>query len=202
MAEEQTSAQDASETSQEQSQTSDNTAPQQPAASSKINLQDLPEFKNYQAQFTRTVNGLQAELAQLRQAQQAARMEGMDELERANFLLQQKEEELTQYRQQMQQAQIAQQRFADLQNLASMTGAPMNVLDVAGTYDEAVKLSIQWMKENGATKQEIAAAKKEANAVDLGGGGASTPQDREARERAELLKSGNTRDYYKRLLEG
>lgn len=202
MAEEQTSAQDAPETSQEQSQTSENTAPQQPAASSKVNLQEIPEFKNYQAQFTRTVNGLQAELQQLKAAQAAARMEGMDELERANFLLQQKEEEIGQYRQQMQQAQIAQQRFADLQNLSSMTGAPMDALNVASTYDEAVKLSIQWMKENGATKSEIAAAKKEANAVDLGGGGASTPQDREAKERAELLKSGNTRELFKRMFEG
>jgi len=202
MAEEQTSAVNAPETSQEQPQTSENTAPQQPAASSKVNLQEIPEFKNYQAQFTRTVNGLQAELAQLRQAQAAARMEGMDELERANFLLQQKEEEIAQYRQQMQQQQIAQQRFTDLTNLAEMTGAPMNVLNVAGTYDEAVKLSIQWMKENGATKQEIAAAKKEANAVDLGGGGASTPQDRADRERQELLKSGNTRELFKRMFEG
>lgn len=202
MAEEQTSAVNAPETSQEQPQTSENTAPQQPAASSKVNLQDLPEFKNYQAQFTRTVNGLQAELAQLRQAQSQARMEGMDELERANFLLQQKEEEIAQYRQQMQQQQIAQQRFTDLQNLSEMTGAPMTALNVAGTYDEAVKLSIQWMKENGATKQEIAAAKKEANAVDLGGGGASTPQDRADRERQELLKSGNTRELFKRMFEG
>lgn len=202
MAEEQTSAVNAPETSQEQPQTSENTAPQQPAASSKVNLQEIPEFKNYQAQFTRTVNGLQAELAQLKAAQASARMEGMDELERANFLLQQKEEEIAQYRQQMQQQQIAQQRFTDLQNLSEMTGAPMTALNVAGTYDEAVKLSIQWMKENGATKQEIAAAKKEANAVDLGGGGASTPQDRADRERQELLKSGNTRELFKRMFEG
>jgi hypothetical protein len=102
----------------------------------------------------------------------------------------------------MQQQQQAQQRWQDLTNLGEMTGAPMSVLQVAGTYDEAVKLSIQWMKENGATTKEIAAARKEANAVDLGGGGASTPQDRADRERAELLKAGNTRELFKRLLEG
>jgi hypothetical protein len=126
----------------------------------------------------------------------------MDDLEKANFLLQQKEQEIAGYRQAMQQAQIEQQRQRDLQALAEDSGAPMGVLGVAETYDEAVKLALKWMKDNGASKAEIAEAKKEANAVDLGGGGAVTPQDRETKERNELLKKGDTRSLFMKMLEG
>lgn len=206
MADELTSAQDsASENPEGQTQTSAVTpAPQEQTPQNKppekVDLFKLPEFKGYQAQMNRTVSQLQNELAQLRQAQSAARMEGMDDLERANYLLQEKEAELNQVRAVLQNQQIQAQRWTDLSNLSQMTGAPMDVLNVAETYDDAVRLSVQWMKENGASAKEIKEAKAEANKVDLGGGKASTPQDRETRERAELLKAGNTKDYFLRIL--
>jgi DNA repair exonuclease SbcCD ATPase subunit len=202
VAEEPTSEVNASETPSGQTQTSEGTTPQSQPKQEKVNLFDLPEFKGYQAQFNRTVSSLQAELQQLKAQQTQAQMSGMDDLEKANFLLQQKEQEIAGYRQAMQQAQIEQQRQRDLQALAEDSGAPMGVLGVAETYDEAVKLALKWMKDNGATKAEIAEAKKEANAVDLGGGGAVTPQDRETKERNELLKRGDTRSLFMKMLEG
>jgi hypothetical protein len=202
VAEEPTSEVNASETPSGQPQTSESTAPQSQPKQEKVNLFDLPEFKGYQQQFNRTVSALQSELQQLKQQQTQAQMSGMDDLEKANFLLQQKEQEIAGYRQAMQQAQIEQQRQRDLQALAEDSGAPMGVLGVAETYDEAVKLALKWMKDNGATKAEIAEAKKEANAVDLGGGGAVTPQDRETKERNELLKRGDTRSLFMKMLEG
>jgi hypothetical protein len=202
VADEPTSEVNASETPSGQTQTSEGTAPQSQPKQEKVNLFDLPEFKGYQQQFNRTVSALQSELQQLKQQQTQAQMSGMDDLEKANFLLQQKEQEIAGYRQAMQQAQIEQQRQRDLQALAEDSGAPMGVLGVAETYDEAVKLALKWMKDNGATKAEIAEAKKEANAVDLGGGGAVTPQDRETKERNELLKRGDTRSLFMKMLEG
>ena len=202
MAEEPTSVDNASEIPAGQPQTSEGAAPQSQPTKEKVNLFDLPEFKGYQQQFNRTVSSLQAEVQQLRQQQAQAQMSGMDDLEKANFLLQQKEQEIAQYRTAMQQAQINQQRQTDLQSLAENSGAPMHVLGVAETYDEAVKLALAWMKEQGASKAEIAEAKKEANSVDLGGGAASTPQDREARERTEMLKRGDTRSLFLKMLEG
>jgi hypothetical protein len=202
VADEPTSEVNASETPSGQPQTSESTAPQSQPKQEKVNLFDLPEFKGYQQQFNRTVSALQSELQQLKQQQTQAQMSGMDDLEKANFLLQEKEREIAGYRQAMQQAQIEQQRQRDLQALAEDSGAPMGVLGVAETYDEAVKLALKWMKDNGASKAEIAEAKKEANAVDLGGGGAVTPQDRETKERNELLKRGDTRSLFMKMLEG
>jgi hypothetical protein len=202
MADEPTSEVNATETPNGQPQSSEGTTPQSQPKQEKVNLFDLPEFKGYQAQFNRTVQGLQSELQQLKQQQTAAQMSGMDDLEKANFLLQQKEQEIQQYRTAMQQAQIEQQRQADLASLSEQSGAPLSVLQVAGTYDEAVKLTRAWMKDNGASKQEIAAAKAEANKVDLGGGGAVTPQDRDTKERTEMLKRGDTRSLFLKMLEG
>jgi hypothetical protein len=203
VAEEPTSVGSASETPLEgQAQTSESNAPQSQPKQEKVNLFDLPEFKGYQAQFNRTVSALQSEVQQLRAHQQQAQMSGMDDLEKANFLLQEKEREIAGYRQAMQQAQIDQQRQRDLQALAEDSGAPMGVLGVAETYDEAVKLALKWMKDNGASKAEIAEAKREANQVDLGGGGAVTPQDRDSKERSEMLKRGDTKSLFMRMLEG
>jgi hypothetical protein len=203
VAEEPTSVGNASETPLEgQAQTSESNAPQSQPKQEKVNLFDLPEFKGYQAQFNRTVSALQSEVQQLRAHQQQAQMSGMDDLEKANFLLQEKEREIAGYRQAMQQAQIDQQRQRDLQALAEDSGAPMGVLGVAETYDQAVKLALKWMKDNGASKAEIAEAKREANQVDLGGGGAVTPQDRDSKERSEMLKRGDTKSLFMRMLEG
>jgi DNA repair exonuclease SbcCD ATPase subunit len=203
MAEEPTSVDNAPATPEPgQPQASEGTAPQSQPKQEKVNLFDLPEFKGYQAQFNRTVSGLQAELQQLRQAQAQATMSGMDDLEKANYLLQEKEREIAGYREAMEQQRIQQQRWQDVQSLSELSGAPTSVLQHAETYDEAVKLSIQWMKENGASAKEIKDAKAEANRVDLGNGGASTPQDRESRERQELLKRGDTRALFLKILEG
>jgi DNA-binding transcriptional MerR regulator len=203
MADEQTSeATGASGTPEGQPQTSAEATPQQQPQTNKVDLFKLDEFKGYQAQVTRTINALQAELGQLKNAQTAARMEGMDELEQATFLLQQKDEELAQYRKTLQQQEMMQQRWQDLQELSELTGAPISELNEATKYDDAVKAAIKWMKDNGATAKEIKEAKQEANRVDLGGGAANTPQDRAAKDRAELLKAGDTRKLFMQMLEG
>jgi predicted RNase H-like nuclease (RuvC/YqgF family) len=207
VAEELTNVSTDSETPAGQTQTNGNTTqeqqtPKQDASAQRVNLRDLPEFKGYQEQFQRTVSHLNAELQQLKQERAQAQMSGMDDLEKANYLLQEKDKEIAQFRQAMQQQQIEVQRQADLAALSEQSGAPMSVLNVASTYDEAVKLTLAWMKDNGASKAEIAEAKREANQVDLGGGGAVTPQDRYTKERNELLKSGDTRKLFMQMLEG
>jgi hypothetical protein len=207
VAEELTNVSTDSETPAGQTQTNGNTTqeqqtPKQDAGKQTVNLRDLPEFKGYQEQFQRTVSHLNAELQQLKQERAQMQMSGMDDLEKANYQLQLKEQEIAQYRQAMQQQQIEVQRQADLAALSEQSGAPMSVLNVASTYDEAVKLTLAWMKDNGASKAEIAEAKREANQVDLGGGGAVTPQDRYTKERNELLKSGDTRKLFMQMLEG
>jgi hypothetical protein len=203
VAEELTSVGNATETPNGQSPSSVETPQeQQTPKQEKVNLFDLPEFKGYQEQFNRTVRTLQTELQQMKQAQVQAQMSGMDDLEKANYALQLKEQEIGQYRQAMQQQQIEAQRQADLATLSEDSGAPMGVLNVAETYDQAVKLALKWMKDNGASKAEIAEAKREANQVDLGGGGAVTPQDRDTKERQEMLKRGDTKSLFMRMLEG
>jgi predicted RNase H-like nuclease (RuvC/YqgF family) len=206
VAEELTNVSTDSETPAGQTQTNGNTTqeqqtPKQDAGKQTVNLRDLPEFKGYQEQFQRTVSHLNAELQQLKQERAQMQMSGMDDLEKANYLLQQKDQEIAQFRQAMQQQQIEVQRQADLAALSEQSGAPMSVLNVASTYDEAVKLTLAWMKDNGASKAEIAEAKREANQVDLGGGGAVTPQDRYTKERNELLKRGDTLSLFKQMLE-
>jgi DNA repair exonuclease SbcCD ATPase subunit len=206
MAEELTSVGNASAPPEGQVQTSEGTAPQTQTPTNgqaaKVNLFELDEFKGYQAQFNRTVSALQEEIKQLRAAQQQAAMSGMDDLERATFLLQEKDRELAELRQAMERQVVAQQRWQDITELSTLTGAPTNVLDKARSYEEAVKVAIQYMRDHGATAKEIREAKTEANKVDLGGGGAVTPEDREVTERRELLKRGDTKGLFLKILEG
>jgi hypothetical protein len=202
MAEDLSSANGASVSPEGQTQTSEGTAPQKQEAKqeAKVNLFDLPEFKGYQAKFNQTVSALQAQVAQLTQAQQQAQMAGMDDLEKANYLLQQKDAQLAELQRAMEAQTIQAQRWTDITELSNLTGAPTDVMAEARNYEEAVKASIKWMKENGATAQEVKEARAEANKVDLGGGGASTPMDREAKERQDLLKRGDTRGLFLKIL--
>lgn len=212
MADELTSAFLASEPSTqgvEQAQTSSE-APQQsePVAGSTqtpekkpVNLYELPEFKSYQAQVTKTMTQLQQQLQQFEASRHEQAMAGMDDLERRDYLLNLKERELEAYRVQAQQAQIAQQRMQDIQKLSTMSGAPTTIFEAAETYDDAVRLAMEYMRTNGTAAQQAQVERAAANRVDLGGGKPLTPQEQRERTMTDLLKKGDTRSYFKMMLE-
>jgi len=212
MADELTSAFLASEPSTqgvEQAQTSSE-APQQsePVAGSTqtpekkpVNLYELPEFKSYQAQVTKTMTQLQQQLQQFEASRHEQAMAGMDDLERRDYLLNLKEKELEAYRVQAQQAQIAQQRMQDIQKLSTMSGAPTTIFEAAETYDDAVRLAMEYMRTNGTAAQQAQVERAAANRVDLGGGKPLTPQEQRERTMTDLLKKGDTRSYFKMMLE-
>ena len=166
-----------------------------------VNLYELPEFKSYQAQVTKTMTQLQQQLQQFEASRHEQAMAGMDDLERRDYLLNLKERELEAYRVQAQQAQIAQQRMQDIQKLSTMSGAPTTIFEAAETYDDAVRLAMEYMRTNGTAAQQAQAERAAANRVDLGGGKPPTPQEQRERTMADLLKKGDTRSYFKMMLE-
>ena len=211
MADELTSGPSAFETSESgQPQTSADSTPQQstPEGGSQqtsakpVNLHELPEFRQYQATVDRKMAQLQAQLGQFEQNRHEQAMAGMDDVQRRDYLLSLKDRELQSYREQMAQAQQAQQRMSDIQRLSDWSGAPAKVLEAAETYDDAVRLAFGYVKENGTAAQQAQAERAAANKVDLGGGKPITPEDQRKKQADELLAKGDTRSYFKMLLEG
>lgn len=214
MAEELTSSQTASASpAPGQTQTSENAAPQsQPQQAqqqqtptetpkpAKVNLQDLPEFRQFQAQQNRTITALQQELARIRQEAEQAKMAEMDDTEKLQYQIQQKDAVLRQMQEEMENQRLMAQRYADLQKLAQWSGASIETLDVAETYDDAVRLAMEFMRENNSKAVAARQERTEANRVDLGGGTPSTPESRRQTQMNEYLKSGNTKEYIKSLL--
>jgi hypothetical protein len=213
MADELTSAPFAPATPNEpgQSQASPTAAPQQspvveqgqqtPSAPSKVNLYELPEFKEYQRTISKTMTDLQRKLQEQEQRQHDAVMAQMSPEQKLAYQLRLKDQELTQYRQTLEQQQIAQQRAADIDRLATWSGAPANIFEAAETYDDAVRLAFEYARQNTPAAREAAQQRQEANRVDLGVGGALAPEERKKAEAKAALDRGDSRAYFKMLLE-
>jgi hypothetical protein len=213
MAEELTSGLLASATPNEpgQSQTSEVAAPQSAPAEEPgrqvsdpkpVNLHELPEFRRYQSEQDKKLTALQRELEATRAQQQQAAMAQMTPEQRMQYQVQMQQQELQRYQQMVQQQEIAQQRQKDIDKLSQMSGAPSKVFEAAETYDDAVIIAMNYMRENSpqaiAARQEKAAANK----VDLGGGGqVVTAEDARQREMNAALAKGDSRTYFKMLLE-
>jgi hypothetical protein len=213
MAEELTSGLLASAPSNEpgQAQTSEVAAPQsapveepgQRVSDPKpVNLHELPEFRRYQSEQDKKFTALQRELEATRAQQQQAAMAQMTPEQRMQYQVQMQQQELQRYQQMVQQQQIAQQKQQDIDKLSKLSGAPSSVFEAAETYDDAVLIAMNYMREN--TPQAVAARQEKAaaNKVDLGGGGqVVTAETVRQKEMDAALAKGDSRTYFKLLLE-
>lgn len=170
----------------------------------KVDLYKIDEFRRWQAQTNSTIQRLNEQLVQQRREADELRMSGMDDLEKTEFQYRRDIEERDNYirslQQQQQHQQMLMQRQADLEKLSKESGAPLEYLSTGEVYDDAVQLAIAWAKRHPAKADRDVVLDR--NRVDVGGGEPSTPTTRRDTEMSELLRSGNSKDYIKKLLEG
>lgn len=182
------------------------TPQQQPAERKPVNLQEIPEFKNWQRQVNQTMQQYQMQAAQAAQELERRRLEGMDDLEKAQYRADQYEAQVRQYQQQMEYNQLLMQRNADIDAISAETGAPRELLDTAENFADAWRIATRHLKEQADKVVNTRAAELveriEANAVDIGGGTASTPVTRTEKTVADSLKKLDSRALLRAVLYG
>lgn len=166
----------------------------------KVNLFELPEFKDYQKATSRTMTQLQQQLQHMQAQVREREMAGLDETEQAKYRMRELEQQVQAYEQEREQQRIAWQRQQDLQKLSEKSGTPVSALNVAQTYDEAVEIAFAYQATNGRSAVKQAAASNAANRVDLGGA-SSTPATRKEERMTQAMKSGNAYDFVRAALE-
>jgi len=179
-------------------------------ATPKVNLHELPEFRQVQSQYER-------QLAEERRKRQELEMRGMDDFEKLQYTNQQLTEQLGQYQQLVQEAQQAQQRQQALLDISTVTGAPVNVLNDATDPDDAWRRAVQYMRtaqQPQAQQAQQAPAQAGGNPwaqpmqvpqqvqqwqPDLGGGQASTARSRLEQEVAKAQQDNDPYAYVRAL---
>lgn len=162
--------QDAPQSSAPAQQTSGDAAPKQQAP--KVNLFESQEFKAWQATQNRQQAQLQQQLAQMHTRLREAETRGMDDDEKTQYRVRELEDEIQRRDAMVQSYQAELQRERDMLNIATKTGAPVEMLRQAGTYDEAWELAFSHATNQRTQQQQAAqqATRQAANTVDLGGG--------------------------------
>lgn len=173
---------------------------QQVSEKKPVNLHELPEFRAYQSSVDKKLTALQQQLEAERRRQQEVTMAQMSPEQRTQYQLQLKDQEIAQYRQTLEQQQIAQQRAADIMRLSQWSGAPANIFEAAETYDDAVRLAMEYARQQSPQAQAAQQQRLEANRVDLGYSGPMTEADRRKAEAKAALDKGDSRAYFKLLL--
>lgn len=184
------------------------TETQQPqAAQGRTPAPDLEkELQKLRSQMGREVAEAKrrAEAAE-RQAQAIAqrdreqRLNGMDDLERAQFERQEAINYAESVRQQSLAAQQAAQRERDIAELCAEYGAPREIFDEATDYADAIKRARAYEKAQRAAQVEEEVEKRtrkvEANLPDLGGGKPSTAASRHDDELKAAWKQKDAKSY-------
>ncbi len=172
--------------------------PQQ-SQSERVNLFEIPEFRNYQAQMNRQIAEMQRRSQETQQELHAARMAQMDDLEKANYTSQQYQQSYEQLLEQNERQQLEWQRWQTLNELSQKTGVPIEQLQGAATPKEAYEIAIAGMMTQTEALANARAAELaqriEANRPDLGMG--STTDKQTTLRRA--IADKDTRSFYKEL---
>jgi hypothetical protein len=174
---------------------------QQAPGKSSVNLYELPEFKAYQQQVSRTMSDMQRKLQEQEQRQHEAVMASMSPEQKVEYQLRLKDQRIQQYETTFARIEEEKQRQKDIEELSRSSGAPTSIFAAATSYEEAVKLALEYARQNSPQAQAVQQQRLEANRVDLGTGGASTPEDRKRSAMRDELAKGNALAYYKMLLE-
>jgi hypothetical protein len=174
-----------------------------------VNLQEIPEFRQWQAQVNRTMAQFQQQAAYAQQELERQKTSGMDDLERAQYDAAQAKQQLVMYQQQVEAQRLQAQRDADLAEISRVTGIPKEELDdmeKVPTYADAWKRAAEYQRRQ---VEELATARAaelkeraEANAPDIGGGAVSTPVTRQQKAMADALKTLDSRTLLREVLYG
>jgi len=185
-------------------------------SSKPVNLFELPEFRQYQSQAEKRAaqerQTYQRQLAEMQQQMQQFRLQSAPEEERALIERDMYKQQLTQLTaEQQRQAALAQQ-WGDIQKLAEFSGLKAEDL-WAQNFTNGVDAAFYAMehmskaqKANFEKSLEAAIAererKREANAVDLGGGAPVTTDDVKTRRMNDALKAKDGKSFVLQYLQG
>lgn len=177
-----------------------------PPKEKKVNLYELPEFREYQSVMTRKQQELERRANELAARERETKMARMNDLEKQRFLANEANERAAALEQRIQYMQAVQQRDADIEALSKKTGAPRDMLAAAATYIEATELAVEWVAQNAdkTVKEKVKAAldAQKANQPDLGGGAPKTPLSPQE-ERIQVARNQrNAKDFVAAILAG
>jgi len=170
-------------------------------ASKKVNLHELPEYREVQSKMDRE----RAQLQQALQREQQARVDmqrrldaveekaAPDDYTRMELRLRRSQEQIAAYEAQLREAYEQQQAVAARENalneIAQEFNVPRSELDGAEDYKTATKLAVAYLTNSKAEKAKAQEARREANRPDIGGGKTSTPSTRWEREYEEARQA-------------
>lgn len=185
-------------------------------SSKPVNLFELPEFRQYQSQAEKRAaqerQTYQRQLAEMQQQMQQFRLQSAPEEERALIERDMYKQQLTQLTaEQQRQAALAQQ-WGDIQRLAEFSGLKaeelwqQNFSNIGDAAFYAMEHMTKAQKANFEKSLEAAIAererKREANAVDLGGGAPVTTDDVKTRRMNDALKAKDGKSFVLQYLQG
>ena len=113
--------------------------PDKAATTPQVNLHDLPQFRQVQSQYEK-------QLAAERERRVQAEMKGLDDFEKLQYENQTLREQVAANEAQMQAAQMEALKQRTLAEIASMTGAPLEVMAQATDPDEAWRAAVLYMR--------------------------------------------------------
>lgn len=171
---------------------------------SRIDLSQLPQFRDYQSQADRRLAQLEREAATAREEARQAKMATMDDFEKIQY---ERDEYHNRYQTLVQQVEEQKQlqAAADYRNqtlwqISQDAGVPVDKLD-ASSPDAAWRSAILYLRQQpqgGVTPEQPA---RQADIVDVGGG---SPQTADARWRAQYnnlrKQKAPAEDIYKLML--
>ncbi len=174
---------------------------------SKVDLTQLPQFREYQSRADQRLAQLEREAFQAREEARLAKMAGMDDFEKMQFERDDYANRFMTLQQQLQQQQLIQEKLAYrsqvLQDISTHTGVPVEQLDISSpeaAWRSAV-IALKNKPQATTTTEEAVQERQPANMVDLGGG---SPQTADARYRARLnqlqKQKAPATDIYKLML--
>jgi len=185
-------------------------------SSKPVNLFELPEFRQYQSQAEKRAaqerQTYQRQLAEMQQQMQQFRLQSAPEEERALIERDMYKQQLTQLTaEQQRQAALAQQ-WGDIQRLAEFSGLKAEDLWAQNfsNIGDAAFYAMEHMtkKQQADFEKSLEAAiaererKREANAVDLGGGAPVTTDDVKTRKMNDALKAKDGKSFVLQYLQG
>lgn len=177
-----------------------------PKREKKVNLYEIPEFREYQSAMTKRQQELERQAAELAARERESRLSKMNDYEKQKFLAQEAQQRAQALEQRLQYMEALAQREADIKALSQKTGAPEEMLMQAATYIEASELAVEWVAQNAdkTVKEKVKAAlsAQKANQPDMGGGAPKSPLSAKE-ERVQVARNQrNAKDFVAAILMG
>lgn len=172
---------------------------------SKVNLYELPEFRQYQSSVSRQVEEERQRRLALEKQVEQERLAKMNDYQKEKYFRQQAEARAQELEQRLALNELRDAKQRDLKSLSDLTGAPLDIFDGVESLVDANMVAMKWMKENSEKqiKERLKAAldAREANQPDTGGGAPRptlTPREEKFQQAAS---NRNATAYVAALLE-